>query len=340
MRVIVQFSGGKDSHASLIWAANTIGVDKVEAVFCNTHWEDPRTILHIVQVCEMMNVKLTILDSMGMEALATKKNRFPSAKARFCTEELKVKPFIDYLIDEVKDHVVIIQGIRAEESDSRAKMSKECRYFKYYLEPYDRNDWKIARKLVTANKHLALKKQVPQLLQEQIDELELKISKGKLEPKFYTYRKKEVLQWIGKYCDDVQRPVINCSADEVIEIILKAGHNPNVKYKEGALRVGCDPCIHVGLKELYHAIKSNPHRYRVELPSLEEKLGTTFFAPGFIPDRFCTSFIVNKKGEKKWFPKFMDVVNYLDEKNSTVDIFNQDDAIGHKSCFSYYQICE
>lgn len=41
MKIIVSFSGGKDSQACLIQAANKYGVDKIEAVFCDTGWEHP-----------------------------------------------------------------------------------------------------------------------------------------------------------------------------------------------------------------------------------------------------------------------------------------------------------
>lgn len=50
MKIIVSFSGGKDSQACLIQAANKYGVDKIEAVFCDTGWEHPDTYQHISNV--------------------------------------------------------------------------------------------------------------------------------------------------------------------------------------------------------------------------------------------------------------------------------------------------
>ena len=35
MKIIVSFSGGKDSQACLIQATNKYGADKIEAVFCD-----------------------------------------------------------------------------------------------------------------------------------------------------------------------------------------------------------------------------------------------------------------------------------------------------------------
>ena len=137
MRVIIQFSGGKDSEASLIWAVNEGGYlpEQLEAVFCDTQWEHELTYTHIKKVVEKLGVKLVTLKSKkydGFMDLVRKKLRFPSSKARFCTEELKIKPMIDYILDEVKDHVLVIQGIRGDESEDRSKMQRECTYFKYY----------------------------------------------------------------------------------------------------------------------------------------------------------------------------------------------------------------
>lgn len=134
MRVIVQFSGGKDSQACLIWAVNKYGKDKVEAVFCDTGWEHPETYRHITEVCELMGVIPIILKGrFDFVGLAKHKGRFPSTKARFCTEELKVKPMIDWVLSQ-NDNLLILQGIRSKESAGRAAMEAECMYFKGYFE--------------------------------------------------------------------------------------------------------------------------------------------------------------------------------------------------------------
>lgn len=135
MRIIVSFSGGKDSQACLIWAVNKYGKDRVEAVFCDTGWEHPVTYEHINYVCESMGVKLTtIKGKYDFVSLAKYKKRFPSIKTRFCTEELKIKPMIDWVLSQ-EDNLIIIQGIRSGESQARKEMDVECMYFKNYFEP-------------------------------------------------------------------------------------------------------------------------------------------------------------------------------------------------------------
>lgn len=135
MKIIVSFSGGKDSQACLIQAAKQYGVNKIEALFCDTGWEHPDTYQHITDVCSQLGVKLTTLKSKyDFISLAVYKKRFPSTNARFCTSELKMKPMIDYVLS-LNESCIIIQGIRAGESAARATLEDECMYFKSYFHP-------------------------------------------------------------------------------------------------------------------------------------------------------------------------------------------------------------
>lgn len=137
MKVLIFYSGGKDSQACLIWAVKQYGVQNCEAVFCDTGWENPVTYEHIKTTTEQLGVKLVTVKSKkydGLVDLAVKRKRFPSTKARFCTTELKSMPTIDYVLEQT-DHVIVIEGIRAQESFSRARMEAQCTYFKYYFQP-------------------------------------------------------------------------------------------------------------------------------------------------------------------------------------------------------------
>ncbi|DBA55697.1 TPA_asm: PAPS reductase [Porphyromonas phage phage022a_WW2931] len=135
IKVLVSFSGGKDSQACLILAAERWGKDNITAVFCDTGWEHPATYKHIEEITKNMKVDLVTLRSTQFEGfvdLAKKKGRFPSTRARFCTVELKVKPMIDFILS-LDCSCIIVQGIRAKESYSRAQMLPECSYFKEYF---------------------------------------------------------------------------------------------------------------------------------------------------------------------------------------------------------------
>lgn len=293
MKVLVMYSGGKDSQASLIWAVKQYGVKNIEAVFCDTGWEHPATYKHIVDTTNQLGVKLVTVKSKkydGMIDLAEKKKRFPSSQARFCTSELKSIPFIDYVLEQ-KEHLLIIQGIRALESHSRSQMQKQCRYFKYYFEPY--ND------------------------------------KGKM----HTYRKKDILKWVGFYLDDILRPVFDWTGQQVIDYIIENGQEPNPLYKQGFKRVGCFPCIMSGHKEVHEIIKRYPERFN-EIIGHENRIGSSFFKIDFVPD-YAQKGVC--KRTNKSYTTGEDVRAYLEAKNSNLDLFADDSPI---SCSSYYNLCE
>lgn len=92
MKILVSFSGGKDSQACLIKAAQQYGADRIEAVFCDTWWEHPLTYKHIEDVCSEMGVKLNVLKpKLGFVELAKKKKRFPSFFSTFLYGRIKDK---------------------------------------------------------------------------------------------------------------------------------------------------------------------------------------------------------------------------------------------------------
>lgn len=154
MRILVQFSGGKDSQAALINTCRKYGAKNVEAVFCDTGWEHPITLQHVEDICSKMGVRLTTLRSKKYKDfvdLAMQRNRFPSTRARFCTVELKVIPMVDYIIEQ-SESLIVVQGIRAKESSRRAAMLPECSYFKEYFEE-DKRGLYAKRKVLEWCKH-------------------------------------------------------------------------------------------------------------------------------------------------------------------------------------------
>ena len=249
MKVIVTFSGGKDSLASLLWVRNNLTKDFI-TVFCDTGWEHPLTYNYIEEIRKELNLNLIKLKSHrfdGMLDLAQKKSRWPSSQRRFCTSELKTIPMIDYILDEVNDNILMIQGIRAAESAKRAEMSKQCTYFKYYVQPYGKD------------------------------------KNGK--DKFHTYRRKDVLVFREKYADDLLRPVFDWSSQEVIDYILNNGLQPNPLYRMGYKRVGCYPCVMASQQDIYNISVQDPERISY-IAVLEQKLSSSFFGPDKIPSKY------------------------------------------------------
>lgn len=121
IKILVSYSGGKDSQACLIEAVRKYGADKVTAVFCDTGWEHPDTYHHIIETTKLLNVELVTLKSKyDFVSLAQYKKRFPSTKARFCTSELKIKPMIDYILS-LDCSCIVIQGIRGGGKSGKIK---------------------------------------------------------------------------------------------------------------------------------------------------------------------------------------------------------------------------
>jgi 3'-phosphoadenosine 5'-phosphosulfate sulfotransferase (PAPS reductase)/FAD synthetase len=123
----VGVSGGKDSSGVLIWMLNESGIPKEQIVasFCDTENEIEETYNHVRYLSEALDHPIEWLKpELGFYDLAVKKKRFPSTKARFCTQELKMKPskeFIDNLM-RAGHEVIAVSGVRADESEERSKL--------------------------------------------------------------------------------------------------------------------------------------------------------------------------------------------------------------------------
>jgi len=252
MKVLVFYSGGKDSQASLIWAVKKYGAKNITAIFCDTGWENPVTYEHIKETCEVLGVKLTTIRSKkydGFVDMAIKRKRFPSLKARFCSEELKSIPIVDHVLGH-KEHLICVEGIRRNESLSRSKMSEECAFFRNYFEPirYAKN--------------------------------------GK--PIYLTYRKKDVLAWVKQYDASKFRPVFNWTSQQVIDYIIENGQQPNPLYYQGFKRVGCFPCV-LGSQQNNRLIMENHPEQWQRLKDAEKAVGSSFFPPDEIPKRFSAN---------------------------------------------------
>ena len=211
------------------------------------------------RIADKLHLDLVTLKSKkydGMVDLARQKKRWPSTRARFCTEELKTKPCIDYVLDKVQDNMLMIRGIRGAESPARAKMSAQCTYFKYYFEPYGYD------------------------------------KAGK--PKKHTYRGKEVRAFRAQFADDLLRPVFDWSAQQVIDYILDAGLEPNPLYRMAYKRVGCWPCVMANQRDILNIARQAPERidYIAKIEQelqCGDRLRSEFFGPDKMPAHAITS---------------------------------------------------
>ncbi|QDV49582.1 phosphoadenosine phosphosulfate reductase domain-containing protein [Gimesia fumaroli] len=151
MKHVVGFSGGVDSQACLWWVRQKFGDENVIAVNSDVggheHWmttefisEFSKTVFPIVQVTPLIRdlenrgTKPGITrdrrqefnedDVMTFDRLAYIKQRFPSRKAQFCTEHLKLIPQKRWMRENLVDKGIEFEryvGLRCDESDARKK---------------------------------------------------------------------------------------------------------------------------------------------------------------------------------------------------------------------------
>lgn len=124
-------SGGKDSGGTALWLIHESGVprESIRFTFCDTDnehaftYEQIQTTSRYVQEHGCAPV-VTLKPERGFYELARWKKRFPSRKARFCTQFLKVIPSREDVMTLIHaDHEVVVHsGVRAAESPDRAKL--------------------------------------------------------------------------------------------------------------------------------------------------------------------------------------------------------------------------
>lgn len=121
---VAAFSGGKDSTALLCWLKEQ-GIE-YETIFADTGWESPLTYAYVEEINQKLLggriIRVKSEKYEGFADLVIKRRRIPGARSRFCTDELKVFPMHKW-IEQQDDDVTIYQGVRADESATRSRMT-------------------------------------------------------------------------------------------------------------------------------------------------------------------------------------------------------------------------
>ncbi|MCA9547122.1 MAG: phosphoadenosine phosphosulfate reductase family protein [Myxococcales bacterium] len=112
VRHVLGISGGKDSAALAIYMRDR--VPEMEYFFCDTDKELPETYDFLARLEAYLGKPIARLnDQRGFDHWLTIYGGYlPSSRMRWCTRQLKIKPFEDWVGD---DPVVSYVGIRADE---------------------------------------------------------------------------------------------------------------------------------------------------------------------------------------------------------------------------------
>lgn len=93
VKCVVPISGGKDSQASLKLALTVYKPEEIRGLFCDTGFEHPWTYAHVEKLRTLYgNIRIDTVVAGTVEQQCYKHKRFPGGGARFCTEELKIRP--------------------------------------------------------------------------------------------------------------------------------------------------------------------------------------------------------------------------------------------------------
>lgn len=120
---ILSLSGGKDSTALAFFMKENMPeiFEKLELVFCDTEQEIPETYDYLRKIEVFLNKKITHLrPRVGFEQIFQTRKILPAVNRRWCTVELKTKPFNQFvhnlLSNQAGAKVILYIGIRADES--------------------------------------------------------------------------------------------------------------------------------------------------------------------------------------------------------------------------------
>lgn len=127
---ILSLSGGKDSTALAFFMRDNMPeiFEKLELVFCDTECELPETYDYLNKIEVFLGKKIHIVKpEKSFEHLITTHGYLPSPVHRWCTVELKAKPFEKFIANRIYIHsnsiVNLYIGIRADELQ-RAEYNK------------------------------------------------------------------------------------------------------------------------------------------------------------------------------------------------------------------------
>jgi len=126
-KVIINFSGGKDSTEAILKALKRYPKEELILCYQDTGADYLETTSHVKKIAKMVDLPLTILRSdEDFWDLSLRRGYFPTPRRRQCTAYLKRDLFNSWIRhnrEKLGDEIVVVSGIRADESLNRSKMA-------------------------------------------------------------------------------------------------------------------------------------------------------------------------------------------------------------------------
>jgi len=123
-RVVLQFSGGKDSTVVLNWARSVCAEynKPLTALFVETGAEFPDLTSHIIRICEKLEVELTLLHpKQNILEYYYEKKMWPDSLYRDCLHKFINDPVNHYIRQFENENVICVRGGRSDQKTSLSK---------------------------------------------------------------------------------------------------------------------------------------------------------------------------------------------------------------------------
>ena len=125
-KVIVNFSGGKDSTVAILKVLERYPKERIILCYQDTGAEFLETLPHVKKVAGLFELPLVILRRHeDFWEMAQRLNHFPTPRMRNCTLYLKVREVNKWIRanrESLDNEIIIVSGIRGEESLHRSKL--------------------------------------------------------------------------------------------------------------------------------------------------------------------------------------------------------------------------
>lgn len=266
LKHVVGFSGGADSQATALWVRQHFPPEDVLLVYSDPGGNDNPITTEFIRhysatIFPVVVVTPLVRDMAGrgtkpgqardrrqtydenepltFDILASIKGRFPSRKAQFCTEHLKLIPQRRWLYENLADvDFERYVGIRRQEGSGEAGCMSAA-------------DFAPATVLDGTGRRLKDKR-----------------GRGNT----------PLREWDEYFDCYVNYPLAFWSKAEVFDYLKAHGEEPNPLYKMGFARVGCAPCINSSKEDIRLWAARDPAMID-KIRVWEQKVGRTFFAP-------------------------------------------------------------